>query len=334
MGMTTETRALACAGLSPHEAATVRLVSNSLAERLLAQWRLVNEGEADVVVADPSTEAGRAAVELAPRSTDVIALIDRNGSGDPPTSRYLFRPLRPAALVELLNQSGTDAGTGNGTGAAEHQPGADTDASLSDLATGVPRVFREALRTAMRDAPIGSIDVIDGPAGELAIDIERDRLLGPVHTIDAAALTDATAYPVYRVHAALARARNSQAHEMPLTIGLWRLLSDIEPDIALFGSPDRSAVWLTRWPKLPSKRMPRRHLRAATALRHAPRTPSALARALGIDTAEVLGLCNGAWLMGDLEVAETLAPEAQCAEAASTASRSLASRIRQRLGVT
>ncbi len=324
--MTNETRALACAGLSAHEAATVRLVSNSLAERLSAQWRLVNEGEADVVVADPSTEAGRAAVELAPGNTDVIALIDRNGLGDPPTSRYLFRPLRPAALVELLNQSGT--------GAAEDRAGADTAASLADLATGVARTVSEALRTAMRDAPIGSIDVIDRPEGELAIDIERDRLLGPVHEIDAAALMDTTAYPVYRVHAALARARNSQADEMPLTIGLWRLLSDLEPDVALFGSADRSAVWLTRWPRLPCKRMPRRHLRAATALRHAPRTPSALARAMGIETAEVLGLCNGAWLMGDLEVAETLAHEAQCAEAASTATRSLASRIRQRLGVT
>lgn len=321
-----ETRSLSCIGLSAHETATVRLVLTSLRDRLDADWHLVNQNDADVVVADPKTAAGRAVFELASDHTDVIAVIDRHVGERPPTDYYLYRPLRPATLVDLLNQSGFLPSTSD--------TAAETALTLGDLGTGWPKTATEALREAMRDTPVGSIDVLEGFGGELAIDIERDRLMGPVDALQASVLTDTTTYPVYRLYAPLARARAASAHEMPLTVGLWRLLANLERDRALYGVADHTPVRLTRWPRLPWKRLARRQLRAATALRHRAGTASEIAREVGIDEADVLTLCNGAWLTGDLETAERSAATTQRTSATETSHHSLVSRIRQRLGVT
>lgn len=139
---------VAVVGLSEEEEAHLRLLLRKSAAQLMPPWRQGEEGMADLVIADRSSFAGQMAFTRARGSGVRCAdFTDRPGED---SGLVLARPLRGAALVELLNRVGSES-------AAYEEVGANT----ADFYT------REVDESRERSSPVDGGPVASGLDEEL-----------------------------------------------------------------------------------------------------------------------------------------------------------------------
>lgn len=307
---------LGLAGLSPHEQATVRLVQECLADRLHTTWRLTDATDADVVLADPRSESGRAILASSPANRRIIALLDRQADAPREHMDCVHRPLGPAALVRALN-----AAQDEGTHSSETATAPEEALPLSDI-----------VRRAFRNRHDGTVYVVTGLAATpLVIDTGRDRIRGPLDAVGAACLQSRTACSFRTVHPVEAADIATGAPETMLHKWAWHAAHEL--DASLFGDADSTAVRLRRWPRLSSLSLPRKLFRVITLAHAHPHTLSELVEQTRLPKDSVRTMLDALWLTGELEVSDRPARTTPPASdrTARSEMHSLLKRLRNRL---
>jgi hypothetical protein len=99
-----------CAGLGEVEATQLRAIVEQAAALLAQRWAWGEAHDADLVLADPGTEAAlRVVADARERGAQVVAVVDPSRSG-PPSDPTLERPLQLDAVLRLLDRHDADAG--------------------------------------------------------------------------------------------------------------------------------------------------------------------------------------------------------------------------------
>lgn len=319
--MNDATRTLSWAGLLPHEIETVRLVQQALPDQLHHDWRLGDIADADVVLVAADTDAGQRVLADAGPQQRIAALLDRNDAMPARASVRLPRPLRPGAVIEVLN--------------AADLHGPETEEGEDSATPYCVQPLAPALREAVCKHAPGKVRLIEGLAPRpIVVDAAHGILRGDAGVIDAAQLADETPLPVRIVAREAAEGMTAGATETPLQAHLWRVVCATEDPRALFGDPDHTTVRLTRWPNLVALGVPRDLFRAATHARTRVVTAQRIASETGLSRARVIALFNASWLTGYLEAAVPEADTDTTPAQLTGARSSLLRRIRNRLGTT
>lgn len=302
------------AGIAAHERNTILYVQRIYPDHLRRVRDVADPQNADVIFADPHTEEGRQAL----KRTDafVIALQDRRSPEVESARLTLFRPLRPRAVLDTLNN------VEKVSLSAPAPKLVSESASLSDI-------FRMALR---RGSNAQSVAVSNLGKSWLLIDPSRDRIRGDLELLDSNRLADNVRHVFNRIPQHQASGLLQNESEQPLYRTLWQLARDVGGRAALFGDIEESHFRFECWPNFADAGISGKLLRAVSLMRHGSFTVADACARTGLDRDQMLVLLNGSWLTGELCLTdEAVVRKQTAAPSATRVNASVLARIRSRL---
>ncbi len=302
------------AGIAPHERNTILYVQRIYPDHLKHVREVADPQSADVIFADPLTAEGQQAL----KRTDafVIALQDRRSPAIESARLTLFRPLRPRAVLDTLNNV-------EKVSLSTPQPKLVSEsAALSDI-------FRMALR---RGSNAQGVAISDQGKTWLLIDPSRDRIRGNLDLLNVERLAVNARHVFSRIPQHQASGLLQSENEQPLYRTLWQLARDVGERSVLFGDETASHFRFECWPNFADAGISGKLLRAVSLMRHGSFTVSDACERTGLDRDQMLVLLNGSWLTGELCLTdEAVVARQTAAPNATRVNASVLARIRSRL---
>ena len=323
--MSRKSRVFSCIGLHGHERTMIRLLSEVKASGLGHAWRYGAPKDADVIFVDASRTTLDDKPETLRSGALVVAVADSQGPTPAQTpvgtpDSVLRRPIESETVRQLLNRIGGQSGQRRPASPPDH--------------TGNAVSLAAALREVMADRSSDTVWRLSFRDSEDVVILRpaRDRVGGSLQRLLDEPLDQGT--PVSRMRsepeANTLLAAEDSGDGVSLYSLLWKLgYHNVAAGVYLFGSDQSASIRLTRWPLLAHSKLSRSQLRALTLLFSTSHRLGDAARATGLEEEELTRLLNGAWLAGDLQVAQSVTGTPQ--PRASRASGTLLSRIRKRL---
>lgn len=317
-------RGLACLGLSFHEMETARLVVELLRHRLACAWHWCSIPQADALVVDRDHIENNAVLDELGENTVAIALLDHDAVGQ--TSRAIYRPFSPRALIAVLNaiDQPVDALVQD-----DHTPGSKVDTGWQNLK------LSEAFRAAAVNDSIGLVAEIAGLSDDhLVIDAERDRIYGPVDALSLSVFAGDERFQVRFVNRSMVAHPQEESKSRQLCTFLVQLADKDVDHICVFGDVYRSKVRLNTWPDLSSLQIGRAYIKAVTLVRHSAYTVTAAAAFAGVNAGTLLQLFNALYINGTLDIDTRMADGADAqVPPQDDSSNHVLNRIREQVGM-